>query len=130
MNSRKRGSLTWDQLSILVYDGAMTVSKIGNQGSAEKQLRSKEWFRKSNVEVESLRKTIGKATAELNRRKKNAEVASTKQQTNNIRMLERKYKVEASVEIKSLVEKLKSRLQLVQSRIALRKADEKRVRVR
>ena len=76
MNSRKRGSLTWDQLSILVYAGAMSVSKIGNQGSAEKQLRSKEWFRKSNVEVESLRKTIGKATAELNRRKKNAEVAS------------------------------------------------------
>ena len=130
MNSRKRGSLTWDQLSNLVYAGAMTVSKIGNQGSTEKQLRSKEWFRKSNVEVESLRKTIGKATAELNRRKTNAEVAPTKQQMNNIIMLKRKYKVEASVEIKSLVEKLKCRIQLLQSRIAMRKADEKRVRVR
>lgn len=130
MNSGKGGGLTWDQLSILVFAGAMTVSKIGNQGSAEKQLRSKEWFQKSNMEAESLRKTIGKATAELSRRKENAEVTPTKQQTKNIRMLKKRYGVEASADITSLVEKLKCRLQLLQSRIALRKADEQRARVR
>ena len=130
MNSRKGGNLSWDQLSILVYAGALTVSKVGNQRSTEKQLRSKVWFKNTYREVESLRKIIGKATAELNRRKENAEVAPTKQQSNNIRMLKRKHQVETYADIRSLVEKLKCRLQLLQSRIALRKADENRLRVR
>ena len=70
LNPGTVGSLSWDMLSILVFAGATTVSEIGNQRSAAKQARSKEGFRCSYREVESLQKTIGKATAELNRRKK------------------------------------------------------------
>jgi hypothetical protein len=132
INSRKSGNLSWDQLSILVYAGAATVSRIGNQRSTEKINRSKEWSKNTYKEVESLRKIIGKATAdrEFNRRKDNAEVAPTVQQIKKIRMLKSKYKIEASAQITSLIEKLKCRLQLLQSRITLRKADERRLRVR
>ncbi|CAF4653951.1 unnamed protein product [Rotaria socialis] len=52
------------------------------------------------------------------------------QQVANIRMLVKKYKAVSFAEITSLVEKLKARLQLLQSKIALRQADENRVRVR
>lgn len=128
------GSLSWDRLSILVYAGAMTVSTISNQGVTEKQQRSRLWFKSSYEEVENLRKVIGKATAELNRQKeivkRNAEVAPTQQQTNNIKMLRKKYKVRDFAEITSLVERLKCRMRLLQSRIALREADERRIRVR
>jgi len=92
LNSRGGGRISWDQLSILVFAGAMTVSQIGNQGRTEKQTRSKEWFKSSYREVESLRRIIGKATAELNRRKGNAEVAPTTQQIHNIRMLKKRYR--------------------------------------
>ena len=128
IESRKEGCLTWDQLSILVYAGAMTVSELGNQRMAEKIKKSKDWFRNSYRELESLRKTIGKATAELNRQR--AEVAPTQQQISNIRLLKKHHKVESFVDITSLVEKLKNRLRLLQSRITLRKADEARVRIR
>ena len=126
----KGGRISWNKLSHLVYAGAMTVSKIGNLRNEEKQQRSREWFKNSYRESENLRRVIGKATSELNRRKQNAEVAPTYKQTSNIRMLKKKYKVESGAEITSLVERLKCRLQLLQSRIALRKADEERQRVR
>lgn len=130
MNSRNRGSPTWNQLSIIAYAGALTVSQIGNRGSTEKVQRLKTWFKNTYREIESLRRTIGKASAELNRRKNIAEVAPTTQQAKNIRMLKRKYKAETHADITSLVERLKCRLQLLRSRIELRKADEKRKRVR
>jgi Reverse transcriptase (RNA-dependent DNA polymerase) len=77
-----------------------------------------------------LRKTIGKATAELQRRQQNAGVAPTDRQLNNIRLLEKKYRCKTFVEISSLVEKLKGRLHLLLSRIELRLADEQRSIVR
>jgi Reverse transcriptase (RNA-dependent DNA polymerase) len=126
---KNSGVLSWDKLSILVYAGAMTVSEIGNRHLTEKISRAKEWFKSSYRECESLRRTIGKATAELLRRK-NAEVAPTIKQAMNIRLLKKKYKVESSIDITSLVERLKCRLQLLQSRIELRKDDERRLRVR
>lgn len=126
----KGGRLTWNKLSHLVYAGAMTVSKLGNLRNEAQLERTRLWFRNSYIECESLHRTIGKATYELNRRTQNAEVAPTAKQTRNIRMLKRKYGIQTSADIRSLVEKLKSRLQLLQSRIALRKADEGRKRVR
>jgi hypothetical protein len=119
---------SWNQLSILVYAGAMTVSSLGNQAADEKRKRTNLWFSKSYSEVDSLRKIIGKATAELDRRR--AEVAPTGRQLSNIRLLEKKYKCTTFVEITSLVERLKCRTQLLLSRIALRKADEDRFFVR
>ena len=64
-----RDGISRNRLSILVYAGAMTVS--------EKHSRSKGWLKNSTIEVESLHRLIGKATAELNRRRENAEVAPT-----------------------------------------------------
>lgn len=122
-------ALSWNQLSVLVYAGAMTVDKICNQKSEDRRNRAKLWFSSTYKEIDKLRKIIGKASAELNRRKI-AEVTPTAQQIINIRMLERKYKCRNSGEITSLVEKLKCRLQLLLARIELRKADEQRLRSR
>jgi hypothetical protein len=58
------GEPSWNQLSVLVYVGAMTVDKICNQTSEEKQSRSKLWFSSTY-------------------RKQIAEVAPTAQQLNN-----------------------------------------------
>jgi Reverse transcriptase (RNA-dependent DNA polymerase) len=124
------GRASWNQLSNLVYAGAMTVSKIGNLKCLERQQRSREWFKNSYSECENLRRVIGKATSELNRRVRSAEVALTNKQLANIRMLKKKYKVESRSEITSLVETLKCRLQILQSRIALKEADAERMRVR
>jgi hypothetical protein len=99
------GEPSWNQLSVLVYVGAMTVDKICNQTSEEKQSRSKLWFSSTY-------------------KKQIAEVAPKAQQLINIRLLERKYKCKTFVDITSLVEKLKGRLQLLLSQIKLRKADE------
>ena len=117
---------TW--LSILVYAGAMTVSEIGSRQRIERQLRSTEWLRNSCREVEVLRSVIGKATAELNRR--TVHNAPTNVQIKNMRMMKTRYGAESSAEITSLAEKLKERLKLLRSRIALRKADEERCRLR
>jgi hypothetical protein len=127
--------LTWNQLSVLVYAGALTVSELGNQLTSEKAVKRQAWFSSSYRECDNLRKVIGKATAELGRRKKlrrkkEAKRAPTLQQVTNIRMLCKKYKAVSFAEITSLVEKLKTRLQLLQSKIALRQADEGRLRVR
>lgn len=130
MSSKNGGNPSWNQLSILVYAGAMTVSEIGNQRSTEKVSRLKDWFKNTYREVDNLRKVIGKATAELNRRKETTKGTPTYQQTKNIRMLKKKYGVQFSAEITSLVERLKCRLQLLQSRMELRKADERRKHVR
>ena len=129
VSKRMKGEPSWNQLSALVYAGAMTVDKICNQDSNEKRTRSEMWFNSSYSEVNQLRKIIGKATAELNRRKK-AGVAPTEQQLSNIRLLVRRYKCISFVDITSLVEKLKCRLKLLLSRIELRKADEQRLLVR
>ena len=126
----KVGQPSWNQLSILAYAGAMTVSEVGNRKGTEIGNRAMEWFKNSYREVDSLRCTIGKATAELNRRSDRAEVAPTIRQLRNIKMLQKKYKTETYADITSLVEKLKNRLSLLQSRIALRKEDDRRVRVR
>jgi Reverse transcriptase (RNA-dependent DNA polymerase) len=130
VDQKMKGTPSWNQLSVLVYAGALTVDRICNQSSDEKRLRSKMWFISTYGEVKKLRKIIGKASAELNRRKNIAEVIPTDQQLNNIRLLERKYKCRSFDEITSLVEKLKCRLQLLLSRIDLRKADEQRQKVR
>ena len=125
---KMKGNPSWNQLSVLVYAGALTVDEVGNLQSEVKKEKSRLWFRSTLEEVSQLRKIIGKATAELNRRK--AEVAPTDQQLRNIRLLERKYKCKLFVEIASLVERLKCRLYLLLSRIELRKADEQRTLVR
>ena len=134
MERKMKGKPSWNQLSVLVYAGAMTVDELANQSSREMKNRTKLWFSTSYREVDTLRRTIGKATAELNRRKQqqqqHAEVAPTDRQLSNIRLLERKYKCRTSVEITSLVEILKCRLQILLSRIALRKANEQRALVR
>ncbi|CAF1587196.1 unnamed protein product [Adineta ricciae] len=127
---KMNGEPTWNQLSILVYAGALTVEKLCNQASEDKRNRSKIWFSSTYKEVDRLRKIIGKASAELNRRKADAEVAPTAQQLINIRLLERKYKCKSFDEITSLVEKLKGRLQLLLARIELRKTDEQRLYTR
>ena len=126
---RSKGRPSWSKLSIVVYAGALTVIEIVNRKIKDRIIRSKEWFQNSYKEVKALSVTIGKATAELNRRK-NGNTRTTPQQVTNIRMLKRKYNVETFVEITSLVERLKIRLQLLRSRISLREADERRVRVR
>ena len=130
MDRKMNGETWWNQLSILVYAGAMTVDELCNQSSEEKWNRSRIWFSTSYREVDQLRRIIGKVTAELERRKKNAKVTPTVQQLNNIRLLETKYKCKTFVEITSLVEKLKERLRLILSRIELQKADEQRSFVR
>jgi hypothetical protein len=84
------GKPSWHQLSVLVYAGALTVDELGNQTSREIANRSKQWFTTSYKEVDTLRKTIGKATSELNRRKQHADVAPTVRQLSNIRLLEKK----------------------------------------
>ena len=85
--------ISWNMLSNLVYAGATTVAKIGNGRNLEKQERSREWFKNTKIECENLRRVIGKATSELDRRNRNAEVAPTHKQLRNIRMLKKKYKV-------------------------------------
>ncbi len=130
IDRKAKGQLTWNQLSILVYAGAMTVDMLVGRSSEEKQSRSKLWFKSTYREVDNLRKTIGKATAELGRTRVNAKVAPMVRQRNNIRLLEKKYHCRIFVEITSLVEKLTCRLQLLLSRIELRKADERRAFVR
>ena len=130
MTRKMKDEPSWNQLSVLVYAGAMTVDEVGNRFSEEKRNRSKLWFKSSYMEVDKLRKTIGKATAELERRKRNAEVAPTELQLRNIRLLEKKYQCRTSVDITSLVEILKCRLQLLLSRIELKKANEHRSIVR
>lgn len=127
---KSKGRPSWDEVTILVYAGALTVSELVNQRTKEKLQRSKDWFRHLNKEVSVLRATIGKATAELNRRKRQSHEKLTERQATNIRMLRRKYNVKTYVEITSLVERLKDRLRLLRSRIELRKADEGRARVR
>ena len=134
---RKKGScrLTWNQLSVLVYAGALTVSELGNQLTSEKAEKRQAWFSSSLKECDNLRKVISKATTELRRRKrlrrkKDPQRAPTLQQVANIRMLCKNHKAVSFAEITSLVEKLKTRLQLLQSKIALRQADEGRLRVR
>ena len=129
VDQRMKGDPSWNQLSILVYAGALTVDEICNRSSREKQTRSKVWFRSTYEEIDKLRKTIGKGSAELARRK-NAEVAPTVQQLINIRLLKKKYKCKTFDEITSLVERLKCRLKLLLARVELRKEDEERSRVR
>jgi hypothetical protein len=65
IDRKAKGQLTWNQLSILVYAGAMTVGMLVGRSSEEKQSRSKLWFKSTYREVDNLRKTIGKVTAEL-----------------------------------------------------------------
>ncbi|CAF1135520.1 unnamed protein product [Adineta ricciae] len=66
---KMNGEPTWNQLSILIYAGAITIEKLCNQASEEKRMRSKMWFSSTYQEVDKLRKIIGKATPELNRRR-------------------------------------------------------------
>lgn len=128
LDSLQPGQLSWDLLSILVYAGAMTVSEIANQGVKEKEQRALEWFRSSRREVSSLSKTIGKATAELNRIR--TAQHPTENQLKNIRRLHRDHGASTHAELTSLVERLKVRLQLLRSRIKLRQEDERRSKVR
>jgi hypothetical protein len=130
LDMENRGRPSWEKLSVVIYAGAMTVSEVVNRKFKEKINRAKEWFQNSQREVKSLYVTIGKATAELSRRKKCRNTEATPQQATNIRMLKKRYNVETFAEITSLVERLTIRLQLLRSRIALRKADEERTRVR
>ena len=130
LDMENNGRPSWDKLSIIVYAGAMTVSDVANRKFKEKSERTREWFQNSYKEMSSLRVTIGKATSELNRQKAHNLIKPIPQQLINIRMLKRKYNVATFAEITSLVERLKIRLQLLRSRISLRRADEERVRVR
>jgi hypothetical protein len=130
LDMENRGRPTWEKLSIVVYAGAMTVSELANRKFKEQINRSKEWFQNAHREVKSLHVTIGKATAELNRRKKCRNIRITPQQAINIQLLKRDHNVETFAEITSLVERLKVRLQLLRSRIALREEDERRIRIR
>ncbi|CAF4300602.1 unnamed protein product [Rotaria magnacalcarata] len=68
----KKGScrLIWNQLSVLVFAGALTVSELGNQHTTEKAEKRQAWFSSSYRECDNLRRVIGKATAELRRRKR------------------------------------------------------------
>ncbi|CAF1686939.1 unnamed protein product, partial [Rotaria magnacalcarata] len=59
--------LTWNQLSVLAYAGALTVSELGNQLTTEKAEKRQAWFSSSYRECDNLRRVIGKATAELRR---------------------------------------------------------------
>ena len=130
LDMENRGKPTWDKLSIVVYAGAMTVSEMVNRKFKDQINRSKEWFQNARKEVHSLHVTIGKATAELNRRKKCRNIKISPLQASNIRLLEKSYNVTTYADITSLVERLKVRLRLLRSRIKLREADERRIRVR
>lgn len=130
LDMENRGKPTWDKLSIVVYAGAMTVSELVNRKFKEQINRSKEWFQNARKEVHSLHVTIGKATAELNRRKKCRNIKISPLQASNIHLLERRYNVTTYAEITSLVERLKVRLRLLRSRIKLREEDERRIRIR
>jgi hypothetical protein len=121
---------TWSQLSIGVYAGALTVDRIANQPTVDKQIRAAEWFKSTSREMDNLRKIIGKATAELGRRNNKKNVTPTPRQISNIRLLERKYHCTTNNDINSLVEKLKNRLQLLSNRMDLKKADEHRAGLR
>ena len=83
--------------------------------------RSKEWCKSSYREVEKLRATIRKSTAELNRQRSGKKPTNT--QIKNLRMLKIKHCVESFAEITSLAERLK----MLRSRIAQRLADEQRI---
>lgn len=120
--------VSWSWLSILVYAGAKSVSDIDGKHRMEKRKRTQEWFKNSYREIDTLRMVIGKATAELNRRKSNEVPTNT--QTKNIRMLMKRYRAETFTEITALVEKLIARLVLLRSRIELRKTDEQRQKLR
>ncbi|CAF1657578.1 unnamed protein product [Adineta ricciae] len=127
---RKIDKPTWNQLSIGVYAGAMTVEVVANRSTVEIQRRTANWFKATSMEMDKLRKTIGKATAELGRRKNNVELAPTPRQVSNIRLLEKRYRCSSNDDINSLVERLKHRLRLLSERIDLRKADENRIKIR
>jgi hypothetical protein len=49
---KMNGGTSWNQLSILVYAGAMTVDELCNQLSEEKRNRSRIWFSTSYREVD------------------------------------------------------------------------------
>ncbi|CAF1645627.1 unnamed protein product [Adineta ricciae] len=91
LKKRKIDKPTWNQLSIGVYAGAMTVEMVANRSTVEIQRRTANWFKATSMEMDKLRKTIGKATAELGRRKSNVELAPTPRQVSNIRLLEKRY---------------------------------------
>jgi hypothetical protein len=128
LRSKTGRKLSWRWLSIVVYAGAMTVSEIDGRQRIERRERTKEWFKNSYKEMERLQSIIGKSTAELNRRSTSTD--STSKQLSNMKMLRKRYGVETFAEITSLVEKLKERLKLLRSRVALRKEDERRCRIR
>jgi hypothetical protein len=128
LRGKNGGPLAWSHLSILVYAGALTVTEIGGKKGVEKRERTKEWFKSSYKEIDTLRVIIGKATAELNRQRVNGIPTNT--QIKNLRMLKLRYGVENFADITSLVERRIQRLKLLRSRIALRLADEQRLRSR
>lgn len=128
LKSKTGRTASWRWLSIVVYAAALTVSEIDGRQRIERSLKTKEWFKNSFKEVERLRSTIGKSTAELNRRSSGLD--PTSKQNSNIKLLRKRYGAESFADITSLVEKLKERLKLLRSRIALRKEDQRRQRVR
>ena len=128
LGSKTGRRLSWRWLSIVVYAAALTVSEMEGRQRIERSQKTKEWFKNSYKEVERLRSIIGKSTAELNRR--SSGIDPTSKQKSNIAMLRKRYGVETFADITSLVGKLKERLKLLRSRIALRKEDQRRQRVR
>lgn len=106
--------ITWETLTSVVFAAASTVTQIVRKEDQQRSLKERCWFAETRRKMKALRCLIGKATSELERRK--ADLKVTRKQIQNIRMLKRGHKSETSDEIKSLVEQLKNRLQLLKSR--------------
>lgn len=114
-------NVDWDTLTKTVYAGAVTVTQLANRENQVKSREVRTWFEKTKDKMSELRKIIGKATAELERRKSG--IAPTAKQIRNLRALRRDRKAETCDELKSLIEQLKMQLQLLQTRVKAREEE-------
>lgn len=120
--------LTWEHLTSLVRAGALTATELRTKHTQKKVQKTRNWVKSIKDKIGSLRATMGKATAELARRKTGKN--PTYKQTKNIRMLKRDHHASTSDEILVLISQLGDRLQLLKARLELREKDDSRRNLR
>lgn len=120
--------LSWRKLTRLLITAAVTATKIRENGERLRTRNIRNWVASMKEKINSLRSIIGKASAELGRRRANKR--PTNKQIRNIRMLKKQYGATSTDELVTLVSQLGDRLQLTKSRLELHCKDAERVNLR
>lgn len=113
--------LTWEKVTATVFAGASTITQFVHRESRNQAKEARLWFGDTKKKLDRLRKDIGMATSELERRKFG--MKPTPKQIRNLRELRKQHRVESGDELETFIDRAKEQLRLLKARYEARKEE-------